>query len=284
VVMILPDRIAEDTGLNSMIMAQIAVAHSAFMVISVTLFSTAFWRLLLAFARKITFAGKPMPVVEEIRYLDRLLLMTPEIALEQCVKQIAFMTRQCHKNISAAFASFMARDVKDAERISKREDRIDGLQAEITDFLVELGRLELSTEQSRLIPRLIHCVNDAERIGDHAENLMELTQISVENKHVFTQEAQEDLKAYFDLVDRQFKAVILALEKGKSAAVAEALAIEKQLNEDCVTISRRHVCRLENGRCGVREGVVFLDVVANIEKIGDHLSNIAERVEIENES
>ncbi len=284
VLMILPDRIAEDTGLNSVIMAQIAVAHSAFMVISVTLFSSVLWRLLLAFARKITFAGKPVPVVEEIRYLDRLLLITPEIAIEQCVKQVAFMTRQCQKNINAAFGAFMAKDLSDAEQIIKREDRIDGLQTEITDFLVELGRLDLSTEQSRLIPKLIHCVNDAERIGDHAENLMEHTQIRVENKHDFTVEAEEDLEAYFNLIDRQFKAVIAALETGKSAAVVEALAIEKQLNKDCVTISREHVCRLENGRCGVRAGVVFLDVVANLEKIGDHLANIAERVEIKNEA
>ncbi len=279
VLAIVPDRIAAD-GANSTIMVQIAVAHTAFILVNVVLFSTVLWRLLLLGARKMSFIGKDTGEEDQTRYLDPLLLMTPPIALEQCVREVAYMTRQCHKNIIAAFEAFMDKDLKNTPKIEKREEEIDGLQSNITGFLVELGRLGLSEKESRYIPKLIHCINDAERIGDHAENLMELTQLSIGSKLFFSLDAKRDLHNYFDLVDRQFKAVIAALETQRRAAVTEAILIEKQLNEACQVMSHNHVERLENGSCDVQTGVVFLDVIANLEKIGDHLTNIAERVGI----
>ena len=280
IVAIVPDRIAQESGINSRIMFQIAVAHSMFMLISVALFSTILWPFLIFCARRAAFLDKVPAQPEGLRYLDPLLLKTPQIALEQAVREVAYMTRQCHKNIRASFDAFMEKNLQDAQKIAAREDQIDGLQTAITEFLVQLEGVELSVEESRSIPRLIHCINDAERIGDHAENLMELTQLMVMNHHELTPFAERDLRDYFALVERQFKATIEALETRNGAAVAEALAVEKQLNEDCARISRSHVERLEAGSCSVQAGVVFLDVIANLEKIGDHLSNIAERVEI----
>jgi phosphate:Na+ symporter len=280
VLAIVSDRIVGATGTNSVIMVQIAVAHTAFIIVNVILFSTALWPLLMASAKRLSFVGRQTGEEEKTRYLDPLLLKTPPIALEQCVKEVAYMTRQCHKNIIASFAAFIDKNLRDGQKIEKREDEIDNLQADITGYLVQLSRLELSIEESQFIPHLIHCINDAERVGDHAENLMELTELTVNNKLSLSIEAKRDLHNYFDLVDRQFKAVIKALETKDRESVAEALTIETQINEDYNLMSRNHVERLENGTCTVQTGVVFLDVIANLEKIGDHLTNIAERADL----
>lgn len=280
VIAIVPDIIVKETGLNSTIMVQIAIAHTAYITISVFIFSTILWRVLLACTRKVTRIGRDAGEVEVLRYMDPLLLKTPTIALEQCVKEVAYMTRQCHKNISVSFEAFIDKDLKESQKVENREEEIDALQSTITGFLVEVGRMGVSQEESRLIPKLIHSVNDAERIGDHAENLLELTQLAIDKKISLTLDAKRALLNYFGLVDRQFKAVIKALETRDGVSVAEALSIEKQLNEDQGIISRDHVDRLEKGSCSVQAGVIFLDVVANLEKIGDHLTNIAERVKI----
>ncbi len=280
---VISDNIAVDTGLNGTIMAQVAIAHTAYIAVNVVLFSVVFWPLLVKGAKKLAFISDEVAEKgEKVRYLDPILLTTPPIALEQCVKQVAYMTHLCHKNITAAFTAFIDKDLKKAEAIEKREQAIDDLQSEITAYLVRLGRHELDIHESRMIPPLIHCINDAERAGDHAENLVELTERTVNNKLTVSIEAKRDLHNYFDLVDRQFKAVIRALETKSKEAVSEALELEDRINLEYDPIEQNHVERLDKGISDVQTGVVFLDIISNLEKIGDHLTNIAERVDLSN--
>ena len=277
---ILPDQIDPETGTNGIIMAQIAATHTAYIAINVLIFSTVLWPALLRIA---SWASRMKPNGiggKDTRYLDPLLLGTPLIALDQCRVQLAYMTRQCRKSIRLAFHAFMVRSLKDVQEIEGLEERIDELQTEITDYLVELSRRELSPRISRAIPRLIHCINDAERIGDQAENLIELTEASMANKRDLSGDAKDELIEYFDLVDRQFECVLEAMNTEEVYPVGEALALEEQINEDLEVITQNHIARLEAGTCTVQAGVVFLDMVANLEKIGDRLTNIAERLDV----
>ncbi|MCP4605773.1 MAG: Na/Pi cotransporter family protein [Proteobacteria bacterium] len=271
-----------NTGTNGAIMAQIAIAHTAFITINVVIFSTILWPILIKLAKRLSSVSKSSDENKERPiYLDPLLLNTPSIALEQCVKEIAYMTELCHQNITASFEAFIDKDINNNEKIEKREDSIDDLQSDITSYLVQLSRLELSVKESKAIPRLIHCINDAERAGDHAENLMELTELAINNKLLISIEAKRDLHNYFDLIDRQFKAVIKALETRDGQSVADALMLEERINADYDVITQNHVERLEKGECDIPTGVVFIDMITNFEKIGDHLTNIAERVTVQ---
>ncbi len=263
------------------IMVQIAAAHTVYIVFNVLLFSTALWPLLFRGAKWLAridrVSGK-----EKKRYLDPLLLNTPPIALEQCVKSVAHMTSQCQINIEAAFSAFIDKDMKRAPDVESREDEIDRLQSEVTSYLVQLSRVDLSVDEARAIPRLIHCINDAERIGDHAENLLELTELMVDGKLCLSLEARRDLLNYYSLVADQFKAVLAAFETKSHEAVEQTFTLEKRINNDYDVMTQNHVERLENGVCTVQTGVIFLDMIANLEKIGDHLTNIAERVDLNN--
>jgi len=277
---ILPSEFDPLTGTNPTIMAQIAATHTVYIAINVVIFSTLLWPVLLRIARWASGIKEDESLRKDTRYLDPLLLNTPPIAIEQCLVQLSYMTLLCHKNIEGAFAAFTNRDLTARKEIEEREERIDELQTEITEYLVKLSVRDLAPRDSRAIPRLIHCINDAERIGDLSENLLELADVSIQEKRELSEAAVVELNDYYSLIDRQFSCVLEAMETREVQTVGEALAIEEQINEDQEEITQNHIDRLERGVCTVQAGVVYLDMIANLEKIGDHLANIAERLDV----
>lgn len=282
VLFVIPDAPTTANGLNGTIMVQIAVAHSSFNIVNTIIFSTALWPLLISAAKKFSYgSGSFEESKQDRRYLDPLLLETPPIAIEQCVSELIYMTRTAHKNIVAGFEAFMETNLKAAPDIERREQTINKLQSQTTAFLVQLSRLDLSEEESRAIPRLIHCINDAERIGDHAQNLLELTDLKINNKTVFGEEAQAEVRRFFGLIEQHFELVFTALTKKTREAVAAAVAQEKTINTEYESLSHTNIGRLDIDKAGgVLAGVVYFDLIANLERIADHLTNIAERVQI----
>ncbi len=278
------DGVVGENGINSAIMVQIAVAHTAFNIINTGIFSIVLWPVLIKAAKKVTLGrGSFDDGKQDLRYLDPLLLSNPPMAVEQCLHELGFMIKTAHKNIVAAFNAFMEGSLKDAADIERREDTIDKLQTQVTGFLVELSKLDLSESVSHAIPRLIHCINDAERIGDQAENLIELTEVKQSNKLQLSDEAATELRKYFDLIDQQFTAVQKAIENREAVAVEEALALEAAINEQHESLAQNVVSRLEGAKSPVLNGIIFFDAIAKLERIGDHLTNIAERVRLNGE-
>lgn len=281
VVSLIPNQI-ELTGTNGSVMAQIAAAHTAYIAVNVVIFSTLLWPVLIKVSKRLARFKDDAEIKEKARYLDPILLNTPPIALDQCFREVAYMTRLCRRNITAAFSCFVEKNLDQADAIKRCEERIDEFQANITAYLVQLSRRELSIDESRTIPRLIHCINDAERVGDHAENLIELTELVIDKKMPISIEAKRDLHNYFELVDQQFTSVIHALRNKDAMSVSRVFELEEQINSGYAVMSEHHVTRLDDGTCTVNTGIIFLDVIANLEKIADHLTNIAERVEVNN--
>lgn len=282
VLTVIPGSVNVETGTNGAVMAQIAATHTVYIAVNVILFSTLFWPLLVKASKRLARISGDEEKKEKARFLDPILLDTPPVALEQCYKQVAYMTRLVRENITAAFATFIEKNLNDLKKIESKEEMIDDLQESITSYLVELSRRALSEKESRTIPRLIHCINDAERSGDLAENFCELTELQINKELTISDAAKNDLKKYFDLVDHQFTAVIHALKEKDADSVSLALQLEEQINAYFQVMFDHHVTRLDDGTCTVNTGVVVMDVAANLEKVGDHLTNIAERVEIGN--
>jgi phosphate:Na+ symporter len=277
--LLMPDQLSGVVG-SSNIMMQIALAHTTYITICVLIFSTIGWPLLIKLTKRFSLLHKKVDerAGEGIRYLDPLLLKTPSIALEQCLRELGYMTRLSHKNIVAAFTAFVNNDLKNIEKIKQREDEIDALQHQITSFLVKLSQEDLIEKDRRFIPELIHCINDAERIGDHAKNLSEFAQVMIEKKQEMAIDAKRDLLNYFSLLDKEFNACIEALDTRSPATIKEALMFEEQVDREFPAMNQNNVVRLEKRETTVQAGIIFLDMITNFEKIGDHLSNIAERI------
>ena len=211
-------------------------------------------------------------------FLEKHLLNTPLLALDSAKKEILRMMRIASEATDAAMASFFDGKRKVRKRVAQREDAIDQLQGEITDYLVEIARRDLEHIEASEFPSLIHVVNDIERIGDHAVNIAELADTYRKERLAFSKAAVRDLRRISDEVLAMTRESINAVEGNDMKIAKNALKREVRINTYEVDCRKSHVARLAKTRCEVAPGLIFLDVVANLEKIGDHLTNINQAV------
>ncbi len=253
----------------------VANAHTAFNIMNCIIFIPLVGFMAKVCERIIPLSGEDRE--SKMDYLEPHLLKTPSLALELATKEVMYMVRRSQKSINDGCDFFRGGAASLADRILEREDIIDQLQAEITAYLVELSQQPLTPGESALIPVLIHAVNDAERIGDRSENLVELTQLRRQNKLPFTETAEKDIRALQELINKQFHAIYATLEGGDIDKLQEAKERDKEIGAIVERASEDHVKRLESGECQVQSGVIFLDFVSNLERVAAHTLNIEER-------
>ena len=259
------------------IVRHIAMAHTFFNVFNVL--------LLLPFIGLIAkICSILIPISDEksikIQALEPHLLDSPSIALEQAVQSIRYMVKESWAMIDSAITDHFLKVKVDEEEFDKlmvREDEIDKLQEDITEYLVQITRRELSDEQAGLVPLLMHCTNDAERIADHTANIMTLTRRLAKSEENLSDEGQEEINILWKILRDQAKNVVKALHGTDSEKVHYALRDEKKINDLVDEYEKNHIQRLKEGKCNALMGVIFIEMLAELEKIGDHLCNIAER-------
>jgi phosphate:Na+ symporter len=137
---------------------------------------------------------------------------------------------------------------------------------------------ELSEEFSIELPVLLHTVNDLERAGDHAVNIVEISERKIEQKISFSDAATEEIGRLRSEANIMFDRIIAALENSDVKEARAALVNENNLNGMQIEFRRSHVQRMSDNQCSAQAGLIFIDFVDNIEKIGDHLTNIAQAV------
>ena len=158
------------------------------------------------------------------------------------------------------------------------EDFIDTFQIEITSYLSALSQVQLSDEVAIELPVLLHTVNDLERIGDHAVNIVEIAQRKIDQKLSFSDFALTEAEQLRTEVGQMCDNIIAALEHDDIGAAKSALIKETKINKMQIEFRRSHVDRMSSGLCSAETGLIFIDLVDNIEKIGDHLTNIAQAI------
>jgi phosphate:Na+ symporter len=215
-----------------------------------------------------------MPVILEEHLLD-----TPVIALEQTKREIIRMAKTAKKALMRSVNGIVNNNRADLESTRQIEDFIDSFQLQITSYLSALSRRHLSDEVSIELPVLLHTVNDLERVGDHAVNIVEIAERKIEQKLSFSDSALSEAEQLRKEIDQMFDNVIAALENNDiAAAKSAALTNENNLNKMQIEFRRSHVRRMSEGICSAETGLIFIDLVDNVEKIGDHLTNIAQAI------
>jgi phosphate:Na+ symporter len=258
------------------IMVHIAVAHSTFNVFNALVFLPLIgW--LEAIVTKITPARAGDAIAKPI-VLEEHLLKTPVIAIDQTKREIVRMAKVAKEAVNQAVEGLYEDDRKKLELTQKTEDAVDNFQYEITSYLTALSRKELSDELSVKLPVFLHTVNDLERVGDHAVNIAEVAERKIEQKLSFSNSAQTEATQLKNEVNQMFDRISAALENNDIQAANSALVNEANLNKMQMDFRRSHVQRMSEGVCSAEAGLIFIDLVDNMEKIGDHLTNIAQAV------
>jgi len=258
------------------VMRHIANAHTMFNVFNALLFLPLVGLLAKLVTRIVP--GEAGVVEAGPKYLEKHLLNTPAVALDQARREIVRMAGLAREAVADAMGGFFNSNRKMLARVEQKETVIDGLQQDITEYLVELSERTLNREESEQLPVLIHTVNDIERIGDHAENLMELAERGLEEKLFSSEQARRDIKRMYDEVDSMALEAIDALKQNSVDEAKQSLRREERLNRFQLELRQGHIQRLSEGKCNILAGIIFLDMVNNLEKIGDHLTNIAQAV------
>lgn len=258
------------------IMMYIAISHSAFNIINTLLLLPAI-RLLEKTAIILTPKGS-----REINggpvFLDRRLLSSPAAALLQARKEMIRMAEMAREALEMSFNAFIRKSPKDFKKLAEIEDAIDNLQEEITGYLVDISQQKLDETQSDELPVWMHTVNDLERIGDHTENLVELTEKAIRLNANLPDDAVRELQVVYNTLIDMGDHIVLAITENNRDRGFKALSCEDKINRLYIEFRDSQIQRLNTGRCTPYEGIIYIDVLNNLEKIGDHLTNIAQAV------
>ena len=251
---------------------QIANAHTLFNIINVII-QFPFAGLLVKMAELLV-PGDDRPE-REAMYLDDRILETPSIALGQTTKEVIRMGEFVADNLLRAQRAFVNRDQVEIDNVLAQEKRINKLEREITEYLVKLSNAPLSEEQHGQVNVLFYNINDMERVGDHAENIVELARYRFNNELLFTDEAIDELNIMFEKCYEVFTKAMESFETNSESLAREVLLIEDEVNVMEKENRQGHIDRLNKGQCMTEPGIVFLDAISNLERVSDHSTNIA---------
>ncbi|MBN1594689.1 Na/Pi cotransporter family protein [candidate division FCPU426 bacterium] len=259
------------------IMTHIALAHTVFNVFN----ACVIFIPLLNVLEKVLVKLMPSRAGEDPQhpqYLEPHLLEEPALALHQSKNEIIRMAQLAKSTINDALSGFFNKDMKVLSEVGSKEQALDRFQHEITSYLVDLSQRHLESEEAHQLPVLMHSVNDLERIGDHATNLVELAERHIRQNHILPKEALGELHEMSEEVNKMMDDVICALQNNDLRAAEQVLVRENTVNRQYQQLKQINLDRMNEQNCKPLAGMVFVDFINNIEKIGDHTTNIAEAV------
>lgn len=208
-------------------------------------------------------------------YLDERVLETPALALGVAGKELGRMAEQAITNVTTAQRLFFENKLPLFQEVFDREESVDQLEEAMILYVTKLSQRSLTEDQANEVNNLFHMINDIERIADHAMNLAELGQIKIEESMPFSEKALEDLNFMFGRVVETVGLAVDSYFTGDIETAHKVMEFEDEVDQLEATYRKNHIKRLNEGLCFPGSGVVYLDVLSNLERIGDHASNIA---------
>jgi len=255
----------------------LAFAHGSFNIAN-TIIQFPFIATLAWIVTKII-PGEDVTVEYKPKHLDPLFIQqSPTVALEQAKTEIIRMGEYSVRGLEETSLYVMTQQEKHSELAMQIEGALNNLDREITNYLVRISRRTLSEAESAKHTALMDSVRDIERIGDHFENIIELMEYKISNKIILTEHAREDLHQMFDLTILTVKQAVRALNLMDREEALIVIQKEDQIDKMERVFRKKHIIRMNEGICTGPAGIVFVDVISNLERIGDHAVNIAEEV------
>lgn len=259
---------------SSSIPRQLANSHTLFNVAN-TLIFLPFSRPFVTMVQKII-PGKVAVLDMGPRFLDRRLISATPAAAVHAVRQelvrLGFLAEEMLQNVHAAFVE---RDPKKAEEVFQTEKLVNQLTHGIARYAAEVGQASLSEDLSLTLGAYVNGASDIERVGDHATNLTELFEYSQENHLVFSEKAMTEFEEMFTNARLAFHLAIESILNEDGEAAREVLVLEDRVDALEKELRKKHIERLNTGACQPSAGVVFIDILSNLERIADHGNNLA---------
>ena len=259
---------------------QIAFAHIIFNVVT-TLLLLPLSGLLEKLAYLVVRGEDKQQEPMRLEYFDARLFSTPPVAVQQLFREVQRMADIVAVNYRFAMQYYFAPKDLAVDEFDNREQVIDYLNAEITQNLIELKGLNLRADDIRLVGSLFHVVNDLERIGDHSMNIVEIGSARKKEKLRFSGKAEREIEELSGIVTSMLDKSIHIVKRQITDVeiIGEVIELESQVDKLCEALANHHVDRVKNKKCTPRNGMLYLDMLNNLERIADHADNLASSVE-----
>ncbi len=252
----------------------IALIHSVFNIL-LTLLLMPFTKLLVKLITVVIKDKKGKCEEEPEFMLSELLLRSPSVAIAECSAQTVKMCTMAHDTILQTFSVLYQYDADTADEILKQEDKLDHMEDVLGTYLVPIGSQALSSEDGRLVASMLQNIGDFERLGDHAVNLLKVSEEMHEKQISFSDQAKEELQILMKATEEILSLTERAFRERDLAVAARVEPLEQVIDNLIAHIRTSHINRLCAGDCTIELGFVLADLLTNFERISDHCSNIA---------
>lgn len=211
----------------------------------------------------------------QLLYIGKQNIFSPSTAVVETTQEIERMGSMARENLQLAMEAFFERNQEKIAKVYETEKQIDFLSHEITDYLVKINQLQLPVVDAKRIGGLFHVVSDIERIGDHAENIVDAAVKSGEESLDFTKKGQKEIQ-------EMHQKTMVILEKSMEMFTTmdkknlpDILELENNIDYMERQLQQNHVKRMAKGKCSPMAGILFTDLTTGLERVADHATNIA---------
>ena len=255
--------------------AQISAVHIAFNVARTIIFlplSTPIIKL-----TKLILPDKTDEDDEITVFLDSRILTTPPVAVQQTEKECARLAGLARDSFDLAMKALLEGDSKAYAKVEENEKVVDKLTHGITKYIVKINGLDIMDYDRKVMGAMYNAIQDLERIGDRSENICESAQKMIDGMATMSDKAKKELRTLCEVVSQILDdSFYMFTNQSKDPNLTEAvLQAEDQIDEYCELFRQNHVNRLSKGECNAEAGAVFIELLTNLERIGDHAVTVA---------
>lgn len=256
---------------------QISIFHTIFNVVN-TIIMFPIANLLVKVSCIIVKEGKVENESSELsleNHLDDRIMKTPSFAIESTLKEINEMGILAYENTRLSINAAMYGDYEDIQKVYENEKKINKYEKSIASYLVKINNLSLNDLQHKTVKNLLYTINDLERVGDHAKNIAEFAETMKNDNLKFSDKVIGELARMNEKVLQSLNASLEARKSGNTDLIKDVLKYEDEVDLIEQDIRERYISRLLDEECNIESGVLFMDIIGNLERVSDHAFNIA---------
>lgn len=254
---------------------QIANFHTLFNVFT-TLVLLPFVKLLVKLTEKIIPDKEtPQDSKHKLTFIDNRFFEAPAIAVGNVKKEIVKMADIARENLNLSMEMLFDCNVEQSKLLRDNEECINFLTKSIASYLTTLSGKGISVQDEKKVGSYYHVISDIERVGDYAENIMEYAYRLRKEDMNLSADATAELKEINATINELFDVSIKAFDERDRSYLAKVDELEERVDDYSVMLENKHLERLKHGTCSPQVGSVYLQTVSNLERVGDHITNVA---------
>ncbi|MCH5303701.1 MAG: Na/Pi cotransporter family protein [Ruminococcus sp.] len=210
-------------------------------------------------------------------YLDSRILTTPPVAVQQTEKECARLAQLARDSFELSLDAVLNKSSKAISKVEENEKVVDKLTHSITKYIVKINGLDIMDYDRKVMGAMYNAIQDLERIGDRSENICEAASKIISGEAVLSDEAMKELKTLCEIVQQILEdSFYMFSNQSKDPNLTEAvMKAEDQIDEYCELFRQNHIRRLTKGECTAEAGTVFIELLTNLERVGDHAVTVA---------